>query len=325
MQKKYHNSDRPYIKKLKDKLKEGLKAGCAPGVNSEEDIQKIINSITESERPDLEKLNIFLLYKDWYSERNLVNASNEISLMCEKYLKDPSFQSRYSKAYKRWHKDMLAQLFRETDRGNQYFGVEELIKMSHGLPKNLLVTLKFIFKWSIFNGEKPLGEDMISRKSQNQGVREAAEWFFNDAKPIGRDGQHVMDSIGMLANLFREIRFSDKPAEVSLITFSADISKSTEKARDIIELAEKWSLIAPVPGGHKGKRSKRVDPKFQLSCMAAPRWDLPVARRGTLALTPDEVNSIFDPENSGQFDKLLKKRIDRMTAPFFGKKPVKNK
>lgn len=325
IKKKYINSDRPYIKKLKEKMKDGLKAGCAFGVRSEDDILEIINSITMSSRPDLEKLNIFLLYQDWYSKKNLMESSNKISSMCEEYSKDPSAQGRYSKAYKHRHKDLLAQLLRETDGRNQYYGVEELIKMSHGLPRNLLVTLKFIYKWSIFNGEKPLrGEKMISKKSQNQGVREAAEWFFNDAQPIGGDGKNVRDSISRLATLFREIRFSDKPAEVSLITFSVDISKVTEKARNIIELAEKWSLIVRVPGGQKGKRLKRVDPKYQLNCTAAPRWDLSVARRGTLALNPDEVSSIFDPDCSDEFDALLKERIDRMTAPSFGKKKVEN-
>ncbi|MCK4822074.1 hypothetical protein KA005_40300, partial [bacterium] len=65
---------------------------------------------------------------------------------------------------------------------------------------------------------------------------------------------------------------------------------------------------------------KRIDLKYQLNGMLTPRWDLAKARRGTISLSPDEVNAIFDSQYSDNFESLLKRRVDRMTAPFFGKK-----
>ena len=319
--KKYRNSERPYLKKLENNLQIGLKAKVVPGVDSETDINHILSLISYSDHPILEKLNTFLIYQEWYSNNNLTEAAPIIADLCDKFINDHSEKTSYHTAYKHWRDDLFAQLVRECDGKYIYYGIETLINMSHGLPRNFLIALKFIFKWSLFNDECPFGgEHKITIKSQNSGIREASEWFFNDARPIGKDGQKVHDSIGRLAHLFRECRFSDKPTEVSLITFSSDISKSSDEARRIIEIAEKWSLIIPIIGGHKDKNIKRIDLKYQLNGMLTPRWDLAKARRGTISLSPDEVNAIFDSQYSDNFESLLKRRVDRMTAPFFGKK-----
>jgi hypothetical protein len=54
--------------------------------------------------------------------------------------------------------------------------------------------------------------------------------------------------------------------------------------------------------------------------MLAPRWSLSIYRRGVIALTAKEINSIFDPDHAKEFDELFEARIDRMRAPFFGRK-----
>lgn len=51
--------------------------------------------------------------------------------------------------------------------------------------------------------------------------------------------------------------------------------------------------------------------------MLAPRWDLPVNRRGDISLSSEEVNSIFDDDCSDEFDRYANIRISRMTAPSF--------
>ena len=68
---------------------------------------------------------------------------------------------------------------------------------------------------------------------------------------IGREGQLVMDGINRLGTLFRGIRFSDKPSECSCSSFSVDVSRSSETARRVLDLAEKWSLLIDV-GGQAG-------------------------------------------------------------------------
>jgi hypothetical protein len=154
-------------------------------------------------------------------------------------------------------------------------------------------------------------------RSQQAGVAEASDWFYRDARMIGRDGQLIMDSINRLGTLFRGIRFSEKPSECSCSTFSADVSRSTDTARRMLDLAEKWSLLIDA-GGQRDRNTDRIDAKFQLNRMLAPRWDLAIFRRGVIALTPREVNSVFDPEYVQEFDDLAQTRVARMCAPFFG-------
>jgi hypothetical protein len=129
-----------------------------------------------------------------------------------------------------------------------------------------------------------------------------------------------MDSINRLGTLFRGIRFSEKPSECSCSTFSADVSRSSQTARRVLDLAEKWSLLINV-GGQRDRNTKRIDAKYQLNPMLAPRWDLPIYRRGALALTPAELNAVFDSEHVKEFDNLADTRIARMSAPLFGHRP----
>ena len=148
---------------------------------------------------------------------------------------------------------------------------------------------------------------------------EASEWFYRDARMLGREGQLVMDSVNRLGTLFRGIRFSDKPSECSCSTFSADASRSSDTSRRVLDLSEKWSLLIDV-GAQRDRNTERIDAKYQLNRMLAPRWDLSIYRRGVLALSSEEFNAIFDPEHVQQFDGLLETRVARMSAPWFGRR-----
>jgi hypothetical protein len=214
--------------------------------------------------------------------------------------------------------DMLAQLLRECDRKQQYLGFETFVEMSEGLPRNLLVILKSIVNWATFNGEQPFVGGRISIDSQREGAREAAEWFFDDARMPGSDGSTIRAGVSRLATLFREIRFSDKPSEKSICTFSADVSRSSPEAQRIMGLAEKWSLLISVTGGQRDRNTKRVDDKFFINSMLSPKWDLPVARGGALELDSAQINAIFDPGHSSGFESMVREKVSRMSAPFFG-------
>jgi hypothetical protein len=129
----------------------------------------------------------------------------------------------------------------------------------------------------------------------------------------------LLSSSKRLAVLLRDIRFSDKPAECSPCTFSVDMSAVCEDAKKLIGLAEQYSLLIHISKGQKDKNSMKIDEKYQLNPLLAPLWDLPVARRGTIALTASEANAIFSGDDDEKFVRVSKTRVGRMTAPFFGK------
>lgn len=311
--------ERPYFEKLRKQLEQGLRSNATKGVRSQEDIDRVIDKLRVHDYPFLEKVNTFLLYQDWYSGENLIEASAKISEECQHFIHEQK-STRLEQVLGHYKEDLLAQLIREYMHKQLYLGLDTFIDMSDGLPRNLLIILKHIFRWSTFNGEQPFQRGCkISIESQKKGIRDASEWFYNDSRMTGVNGEVVKSSINRLAVFFREVRFSDKPSECSISSFSGDLSQSTEQARQTIDLAEKWSLLINIEGGQKDRNSKRVDPKYQINSMLAPRYDLPISRRGALALRPDEINAIFDPQQVDRFEPLMRERVDRMTAPLFGK------
>jgi hypothetical protein len=312
--------DRPYFKKLRDNLETGLRKGLSYGVHSNEDIETIIGNLSFPDQPLLEKVNSFLLYKAWYSKRDLLEASGSIRGECLKFIQKPEPKNRLQLALNHFKSDLIAQVLRECKQRHFYLGFETFVEMSDGLPRNLLIILKHIYKWAVFNNEQPFTHGkVISKESQWKGVREGSDWFYDDAVSTGENGELVRASINRLAELFRDIRFSDKPSECSICTFSVDESLISKTAREVIKAAENWSLLVDIESGQRDRNSNRVDAKYQINRMLAPRWDLPIYRRGAVSLNSEEVNSIFDPADTGKFDKLSGERIERMTAPFFGK------
>ena len=271
--------------------------------------------------PLLEKLNCFILYQQWSSRRNLLKSAENIHIDCQTYLREENTGTKYHGKLLHWKYDLLAQLRRECRRKQQYAGFDTFIELSWGNPRHLLILLKHVMAWAAFKDEHPFGEKPISVLAQAEGARETAEWFFRDARiKEGKDGNLVQEAINRLGTLFRSIRYSHKPSECSLSTFSYEQASVSADTQRLIDLAEKWSLLVNV-GGQRDRNSERVDMKFQMNRILAPRWDISFIRRGTLAISGDELNAIFDPAFTSEFDQILKTRIDRMTAPFFGTRP----
>jgi hypothetical protein len=50
--------------------------------------------------------------------------------------------------------------------------------------------------------------------------------------------------------------------------------------------------------------------------MLCPRWELPLARRGTLALSACEMNAIFESAEREKWEIHRKTRVTRMNVPF---------
>jgi len=315
---KYPPLQRPYFEALVKKLASALQRCPIRGLSSPNDIDQILSTLSLRDFPLLEKTNLLLFYKSWSTGEDLMEASRRIAVAAVEFLAGTGKASDYKSKYKHFAQDLFAQLLRQCGQRQRYLGINTFINMSQGCPRNLLIILKHIHDWSLFNGEAPFVSGQISIDSQQQGVREASEWFSKDARMPGDDGITIRAAVSRLATLFREVRFSDKPSECSLIAFSADLSKVTKGAARIISLAEQWSLLVRIVRGQRDKNSKRIDHKYELNRMLSPYWDLPISRRGTLALTPEMVTSIFDETQANRFESLLRSFTRNMVAPWFG-------
>jgi hypothetical protein len=319
---KYAGEERPYFQSLRRKLQKGAALRLTIGVSSESDIDAIVATLGCPDYPLLEKVNVFLLYKEWSERENLRAAADGIARDCQQYLHAKvERKTRYSRALEHFKVDLVAQLLRDCDQKQRYVGIETFIAMSVGLPRNLLILLKSIFAWAVYSGEDPFTDRHapLSIDAQQAGVAEAADWFLGDARMLGANGRLVEAAIKRLGTLFRTVRFSDKPSECSCTSFSCDLSRVGEETRRILDIAQKWSLLIAV-SDRRDRGSERIDEQFQLNPMLAPRWDLAVYRRGVLGLTPEECNAIFDEAKEGEFRRMLQARESRMNAPSFGAK-----
>lgn len=313
----YEGKKRKYVVRLKDSLDKWYRAKGQESISAQKEIDDIVASLMVEGDLISEKLNILTFYSEWAKgEKDLLGCARKIHDNGEK------FQKVTGEHFKG---DMIAQLLRDFDKKQLYVGLRTLIEMSWGIPRNLLIILKEIYKWATFNGERPFKGEPITIDSQQKGVLEASSWFFEDARIFsGSDRTAIEDSITKLATLFRDIRYSDKPSECSLIAFSIDLSQISSEARRVIDLAEKWSLLVKIREGRKDKNSKQVMSLYQLNRMLAPLWDLPISRRGTINLSSELANSIFDPKFKGQFRAAAKDVVKKMIAPDFGKRIDKN-
>ncbi|MGI4830437.1 MAG: hypothetical protein ACRYFU_19885 [Janthinobacterium lividum] len=299
------SEERPYFKKLYEEMEQF----------SPQHIESI-PLLYRTDFPLLEKLNIYLFYKAWSKKEDLALVAAAIQKDCSEYVEHGSpVKSRYAFAYQHFSLDLLAQLQRDAKTRVKYVGFDTFVQMSAGLPRNLLIILKNIFDWAVFNGESPFLGKPIAMDTQERGVIEAASWFFDDARPK-QNSEQVQLGIERLATLFREIRYSDKPSECSICTFSAPNEGVSQASQELLHLAVDWSMLIKHERGQKDRNSSRVDEKFQLSPMLCPRWELPLARRGALALSAEELSVLFSSAQRAEWESARQTRVGRMNVPF---------
>lgn len=210
--------------------------------------------------------------------------------------------------------DILAQLFHDYARRLPYAGFDTMVELSQGITRNLLVNLKHIFRRSRFAGEEPFISGVISIKSQSDGVRDGASWFWEDAQPPS-GGLQVRDAVESIAVLFRTVRLSHSPSECALCAFSVPLDLLSENSRRTLSVAENWSYLVKLQEGRRNKNSKRIDALYQLGPMLAPRWEVSEHRRGTIELQKDLANAMLDPAHRAELPGLMRKRLARLISP----------
>ena len=310
------SDERPYFVKLRNQLSRARGSGPVPV--APEDIELVVHAARVPSRPLLEKTNVFRIYRAWAAGEGLIDfAQRMLACRPESDAQGEILPNEGHKSVLQYYaSDLRAQLCLDARSQPMYAGFNQFIALSDGLPRNLLVILKNIYRWALFYGEEPFRGQPISLEAQRMGILEATEWFISDARPPGGDGEDVLSGISNLGDLFRQSRFSDKPAECSAASFSVDLRRCSVPARALVESAEQRALLVRVDGGQRHKNTGITEDKFHLNRLLSPRWDLPIARRGTFSLKPEEVDAIFDPSQAERFQQVLRDRIRKLTAPF---------
>lgn len=303
--------ERPYFSVLRRTLERSL---------GENDIEFVIGSLRVPDYPLLEKANIYLLGKDWAGPGSARQLAATVSELSAKFVKDGKRAApSYWQVLDHFKSDFVAQIFRECSSTKRvpYAGLETLIHLSQGVPRNLLGLLKHIYRRAHFGGEKPFdGGGAISIKAQSDGVLDAAAWFWEDAQP-DRHGQEVRVAVQALAEFFAAVRFSMKPAECQLSTFTVGVDVGSDAARQVLEHAENWSYLIRIPSGAVDRNDSAVlNEKYQLSPMLSPRWGVSEFRRGAISLNEEVFNALFDPLGVEDASGIVRRRLASMRDPF---------
>lgn len=315
--KKYKSKDRPYFSKLKGHISEWCE--FPPGRTAGDVAAQIVDALRLDEYPLLEKVNTYLLYRKWRGDIGLLKIAIEIGEQSRGFLAgDKNAYPEYLQTVEHYKSDLLAQLYDDCDKQKVvYAGFDTLVHLSQGVPRNLLGLLKYIYRRAYFAGEGPFRSGRkISIGSQVDGVRDAAAWFWEDAQPDSH-GPETRRAVQSLAELFRGVRFSLKPAECKLGTFTIEAESGTAASREVLKHAENWSYLIRVQGGGKDRNDgDTLIDKYQLSPMLAPRWGVSEHRRGAIEIREDLFNAIFDPAQRDRLDKLVSARLKEMQEPF---------
>jgi len=310
---RFKGTRRPGVTSLEKKLKEHAKRFQSLAVESDNQVAEIISLIEFDEDYLIEKTNCFLLYRAWYRNKPLLKAAREIREDCLRYVKGERANTAHATVLDKFEGDLRHQFIIEAEHKIDYLGLESFIAMSHGIARNLLTILRGVYDWSLFYGEEPSA--LVSVRAQRIAVEEASEWFFQDAQHQSDGGKNAAIATDRIGELLQAIRYSDKPSECSLRSFSVEWDGLDAQTRDTIELAEKLSFIIR-DSERKERNSARPTPKFQLNRMLSPRYRLPIASRGSIHLSISEAQAIFGNPDPTSFKKIKMDRLRELNAPF---------
>lgn len=307
--------ERPHMARLRDALADHLSRGGARGARNDEDIQAIMSAVAVPDAPLLEKLNTLLIFNAWAKGLDLAQTAASVKADCEAFVSTKG-AGRYRQKLDHYKSDLIAQMFRDGAFRYNYGGLDEFTRMSEGQPRALITLLKQTFDWATFQGERPFEVGSISLDAESKGALAAADWFYNNMRKAGGDGQAILIAIDRLAELFRINRFADNPIECSLIGFSVSARVGSETSQKNLRLALDHSFLVEILGGQSERNSEQVTGKFQLNRMLVPKWGLATGRRGIKPLSEAEMNAIFDPQMGEAFEKVKADWASRMNAPF---------
>nr|WP_219817587.1 hypothetical protein [Nitrosospira multiformis] len=282
-------------------------------------VSAVLTALVEGFPLLIQKLNILCFCKKASRPSDARDVANEIRESAVRFLDGVAGKKdSYTIAYGHYAQDLVAQLCRDykRSRGVPYAGFDTFVRMSCGNPRNLLIILERAYAIAAFRNEDFIKGSPLSVNRQTEAALEAARFVFEQDVILGTETEVVRESIARLAQLLRTARYSLNVPEVSPAVVSFADSYLTEPARTILRAALNSSFLFELSEGRPARNSQALNRKIQINPILAPRWGLPIARRGDVSLSRELVNAIFKPDGRREFDMLLGALEYRWNNPF---------
>lgn len=316
--------DSPWIEGVHSALVSQGASASKLGVNNPEDIHQILDLLRLKQNPLCEKTSTFLFYGAWADQENLLIAAKDIQASAKQFGLRSSRDNLHAKKLSHFRDDMRDQMLSELNLDKnagpksllaRYLGIDMWVRMSDGIIRNLITTLKHVYDWSLFRGEDIYGDGSISLGSQSQGVQDSCRWFINDANVLEADRGMVDASVKRIATLLRKLRFAQKPSECSLCRFSVNLNAILPQARRIIEAAEMWSFFIRDPDRKQRNPGEQLT-VLRINPLVAPEYYLPVSARGNIDLSAADCLAIFGTQDEAEYKRTEREKVGRCTPPF---------
>lgn len=300
--------ERPWLRDLASKVRRA----SLP----EDETASVVAALRFDDAPLLEKFAMLHFFRDW---QRMGGPSIDAAYRCRSLAESVRSERdrRAVLSFDHYREDLYAQARYSLQRGGDYFGLDNLVRMSGYVPRNFLLTLKKIYKWASFEGLPATEAGPLSISAQQQGVFEASEWFLSDSKALGKSGEDAQMAVRRLGSFLRGLRFTDKPVEVSVATVAFNRRLLSDSARATLDTCVRHGQLIELPMGHRTKNRETLLFKYQLNPMLAPLFDLPISRRGVLQLTDMEASVLLDPSTEDSALRAIQAaRLRLMNAPF---------
>lgn len=302
-------SERPHLVDLRTAIGKVQDSAVASEVSS---------ALSIPDYPLIEKLAILRFYQLWSGGRMPSAGTAGIARSFVMPLLSGSEGVELANFFKQRKSDAIAQIYSEAGRQTAYAGFAELVALSGFLPRNLLMTLKYVSQWAQFHGENVFrGTAHITEQALSEGVLDASSWYLSDAKPLGTEGEECEIAIRRLGEYMRSIRYSNKPTEIDIATFSASLTQISSAALAVLERCVSHGLLVEVRGGRSSRNHGSRHRKFQLHPMLTPMWGLRPGRRGDATLDRLTIEAIFNPTVEDlSFQRVRESLEVSLNAPF---------
>lgn len=279
---------------------------------------EVVSAVSVPEYPLIEKLAILRFYQLWSGGEEPSSGLARVALSFVAPLVDGSEDKELMNFFKHRKSDAVAQIYSEAGRQTAYAGFSELVSLSGFLPRNLLMILKYISHWGQFHGENVFrGSLQISERALSEGVLDAARWYLSDAKPLGHQGEECEIAIRRLGQYMHSIRYSHKPSEIDVSTFSTSLTQVSPDALAVLERCANHGLLIEVKGGRSARNHGARHRKFQLHPILTPLWGLRPGRRGDATLDRATVEAIFSPKVKDLAFQQVRETLEgTLNAPF---------
>ena len=304
------------------KLRQNLK-----GQVLDNEIDNIVTNLS-SDNVLIERTNVFIFYRAWKKiskkknlkeKKTLEEISYDINKNALEYQSDPNNEDNsHSKVLKKYKRDIIDMLARETREDIPYCGFDDFVKMSSGTLRNLLNILKHSYKWTYFNEAKEAfrNKTKIKIDAQKKGVKDTIDWFFEDNRIPATNNGKLIDCIDRLGRFLRDLKYSDIPPECSINLFGLNLEDLNPKARDTFNLLENYSYVIKSDADRRSKNSNDKYGTYYINGTIIPNWELSLVKRGVVFLSKEEAESIFDLSKKNIFEETLRKKTQRYNAPF---------